>query len=80
MYTAGRSKLERTREQVKGLTVATDMETGTLFTTSHMRKTVSGSLLTVVDFSADQENEKAQTEALKVAYKASLETLLKFVG
>lgn len=79
-YSLKPSELERVREQIRGLTVATDMETGTLFTISRMRKTVSGSLLTAVDFSADQESEAAQNEALKIAYKTSLEVLARFVG
>jgi uridine phosphorylase len=57
------------------MAIATDMETGALFTISHLRKMKSSSILTAVDFSADQEKVRAQNEALQIAYRASLTAL-----
>ena len=69
------SELEKLKSRVRKLTVATDMETGTLFTVSHMRGMKSGSILTVVDFAADEEKVRAQNEGLRIAYKTSLKAI-----
>lgn len=77
-YSLRSSELEKLRDQVRKLTIATDMETGVLFTVSHMRKMESGSILTVVDFSADEEKVRAQDEALRIAYRTSLRALVPY--
>ena len=66
------TELTKLKEKVKGITIATDMETGALFTISHLRSMRSGSILTAVDFLADEEKVKAQDEGLQIAYRASL--------
>jgi len=75
-YSLRSYELKKLKDQVGTLTVATDMETGVLFTISHMRKIESGSILTVVDFSADEEKVRAQDEALRIAYRTSLRALV----
>lgn len=75
-YNLKPSEMEGVKEQVRGLTIATDMETGALFTISHMRGIRSGSILTVVNFSAGEEEERAQNEALRIVYSASLGALV----
>jgi len=69
-------ELEKLKDQVRKLAIATDMETGVLYTISHMRKMESGSILTIVDFSADEEKVRAQDEALGIAYRTSLRALI----
>jgi len=71
------AEILRLRECMKRLTIATDMETGTVFTVSHMRGGESGSILAAVDFSAKGDEVEAQNEALRIAYKASLKALIK---
>ncbi|MCS7116728.1 MAG: hypothetical protein NZ896_04565 [Nitrososphaerales archaeon] len=68
-------ELNMVRERVRRLTIATDMETGSLFTISHLRGIKSGSILTVVNFLANEEELRAQNEALEIAYRTSLKTL-----
>jgi len=67
-------ELERLKDQVRKRAIATDRETGVLFTISHMRSRESDSILTAVDFSADEEMIRARDEALRIAYKTSLRT------
>jgi uridine phosphorylase len=65
------------KNKIKQLTIATDMETGSLYTISHLRGVKSGSLLVVVDFFADQKTIGIQNNALNIAYNVSLKAITK---
>lgn len=74
-YSLNATSLEMMRSRVLRFTIATDMETGALLTVAHIRGVKAGSILVVVDFYADEEIAKAQDEAMRIAYAASLEAL-----
>ncbi len=76
-YSADRENLLRIKSIVKKLTIATDMESGTLFTLAHLRGIQAGSILVVVDFFGDDKVVHAQDEALELVYKISLKAIKK---
>lgn len=76
-YSYRPSELQLLKDKVKCLTIATDMETGSLLTISHLRGIKSGSILVTVDFNADQKTIEIENEALEIAYNVSLKVINK---
>jgi len=75
-YSMNAEVLVKVKNKIRGLTIATDMESGALFTIARMRDVMAGSILVVVDFFADEEVKRKQKESMEVAYRASLEAIL----
>jgi uridine phosphorylase len=74
-YSMNAKALAEIKNKVRALTIATDMESGALYTIARMRGIVAGSLLVVVDFFADEETRRRQLESMKIAYRTSLEAI-----
>jgi uridine phosphorylase len=75
-YSMNPEGLVKIKSKIRNLTIATDMESGALFTIAHMRNAIAGSMLVVVDFSAGEEIKRREKEGMEIAYKASLEAIL----
>jgi len=75
-YSMRAETLTRVKSKVKSLTIATDMESGALFTIARMRGAIAGSILVAVDFSADEKTKEREKRGMEVAYRASIEAIL----
>lgn len=74
-YSLNPETLMRIKNKVTNLTIATDMESGALFTIGHIRNTIVGSILVAVDFHANKDTMERQRKGMEIAYKASLEAI-----
>jgi uridine phosphorylase len=74
-YSMNTEALAQIKNKIKNLTIATDMESGVLFTIAHMRDIMAGSILVTVDFFADEEVKQKQMKGIEIAYRASLEAI-----